>query len=69
MQVSLARNQAAADAIAKNFKSSGYQVKTIATSRGIQVVVGPERGKVAALALKDKINRKFKPLRNIEVDS
>ncbi len=56
VQVSLARNQAAADAIAKNFKSSGYQVKTIATSRGIQVVVGPERGKVAALALKDKIN-------------
>ena len=56
VQVSLARNQAAADEVAKKFKSAGYQVKTSATSRGVRVIIGPERGKIAALALKDKIN-------------
>ena len=56
VQVALAGNQASADEVAKKFKSAGYQVKTSATSRGVRVIVGPERGKVAALALKDKIN-------------
>ena len=42
--------------MAKKFQSAGYQVKTSPTSRGVRVIVGPERGKVAALALKDKIN-------------
>ena len=56
VQVALANDQAKADELAKKFKSAGYQVKTSATSRGVRVVVGPERGKVAALALKDKIN-------------
>jgi len=56
VQVALASNQASADDVAKKFKSAGYQVKTSTTSRGVRVVVGPERGKVAALALKDKIN-------------
>ncbi len=56
VQVALAGNQASADEVAKKFKSAGYQVKTSPTSRGVRVIVGPERGKVAALALKDKIN-------------
>ena len=56
VQVALASNQASADDVAKKFRAAGYQVKTSATSRGVRVVVGPERGKVAALALKDKIN-------------
>ncbi|SNT69101.1 SPOR and LysM peptidoglycan-binding domain-containing protein [Psychrobacter sp. LV10R520-6] len=56
VQVALANNQTTADEMAKKFKSAGYQVKTSATSRGVRVIVGPERGKVAALALKDKIN-------------
>lgn len=56
VQVALATNQAAADELAKKFKSAGYQVKTSKTSRGVRVVVGPERGKIAALALKDKVN-------------
>lgn len=56
VQVALASNQAAADEVAKEFKAAGYQVKTSATSRGVRVIVGPERGKIAALALKDKVN-------------
>lgn len=56
VQVALATNQAKADEIAKKFQQAGYQVKTSQTSRGVRVMVGPERGKVAALALKDKIN-------------
>ena len=56
VQVALANDQAKADELAKKFKSAGYQVKTSPTSRGVRVIVGPERGKVAALALKDKIN-------------
>ena len=56
VQVSLASNQAKADEVAKKFKAAGYEVKTSATSRGVRVVVGPERGKIAALALKDKVN-------------
>ncbi len=56
VQVSLATDEAAAQRVAKKFKDAGYQVTTSNTSRGVRVVVGPERGKVAALALKDKIN-------------
>ncbi|WP_352337193.1 LysM peptidoglycan-binding domain-containing protein [Psychrobacter sp. 16-MNA-CIBAN-0192] len=56
VQVALASNQASADELAKKFKAAGYEVKTSKTSRGVRVVVGPERGKLAALALKDKVN-------------
>ena len=56
VQVALANDQAKADEMAKKFQSAGYQVRTSPTSRGVRVIVGPERGKVAALALKDKIN-------------
>ena len=56
VQVALANNQNNADEMVKKFQAAGYQVKTSTTSRGVRVIVGPERGKVAALALKDKIN-------------
>ena len=56
VQVALANDQAKADEMAKKFQAAGYQVRTSPTSRGVRVIVGPERGKVAALALKDKIN-------------
>lgn len=56
VQVALATDQQKADEIAKQLKAAGYQVKTSQTSRGVRVVVGPETGKVAALALKDKVN-------------
>ena len=56
VQVALANDQSKADEMAKKFQSAGYQVKTSPTSRGVRVIVGPERGKVAALALKYKIN-------------
>ena len=58
VQVALATNQSKADEVAKKYKAAGYQVKTInvGTGRGVRVIVGPERGKIAALALKDKVN-------------
>ena len=56
VQVALASNQARADAMAAKLKAAGYTVSTSQTSRGVRVVVGPERSKEAATALKDKIN-------------
>lgn len=56
VQVALATSQANADEVAEKLKAAGYEVKTSKTDRGVRVIVGPERGKVAALALKDKIN-------------
>ncbi len=56
VQVALAGDQENADKIAQKFRKAGYKAKTSRTSRGVRVIVGPERGKVAALALKDKIN-------------
>lgn len=56
VQVALAADEAKAQEIAKKLQAAGYRVKTSQTTRGVRVVVGPETGKVAALALKDKIN-------------
>lgn len=56
VQVALAADEAKAEEVAKKLQAAGYQVKTSPTSRGVRVVVGPETGKIAALALKDKIN-------------
>lgn len=56
VQVALADNQAKADEVAKKMRAAGYRVTTSQTSRGVRVIVGPETGKPAALALKDKIN-------------
>lgn len=56
VQVALAIDEPTAQMMVKKLKSAGYPVKTSETTRGIRVVVGPEKGKIAALALKDKIN-------------
>lgn len=56
VQVALADNQQKADAIVKELRAAGYPASTSNTSRGVRVIVGPEKGKEAALALKDKIN-------------
>lgn len=56
VQVALASNQEKADEIASKFKAAGYPVNTSQTDKGVRVLVGPERGKIAAVALKDKIN-------------
>ncbi|WP_296403557.1 LysM peptidoglycan-binding domain-containing protein [Psychrobacter sp.] len=56
VQIALADSQSKADQIVKELRAAGYPATTSATSKGVRVVVGPEKGKEAALALKDKIN-------------
>lgn len=56
VQVALATDQKKASEITQKLQAAGYKVKTTQTSKGVRIVVGPERGKVAALALKDKLN-------------
>lgn len=56
VQVALASDEEKAAEVVQKFRSAGYQVKTSQTSKGVRIIVGPERGKEAALALKDKIN-------------
>lgn len=57
VQVALAADDKRAEELVQKLQAAGYNVKTSKTSRGTRVVVGPEKGKIAALALKDKINR------------
>lgn len=52
VQVSMAENQAKANALAAKYRSAGYKVTTSQTSRGVRVIVGQEKSKEAALALK-----------------
>ena len=56
VQVALAADQKKASEITQKLQAAGYKVKTTQTSKGVRIVVGPEKGKVAALALKDKLN-------------
>ncbi len=56
VQIAIAVDEAKAKEIVKKLKSAGYQTRVSETSKGIRIVVGPEKGKIAALALKDKIN-------------
>lgn len=56
VQVALAADDQKANEIASKLRSAGYSVKISKTTKGTRVVVGPEKGKVAALALKDKVN-------------
>lgn len=56
VQVALATDQKKASEIIQKLQAAGYKVKTTQTSKGVRIVVGPEKGKVAALALKDKLN-------------
>lgn len=56
VQVALATDQKKASEITQKLQAAGYKVKTTQTNKGVRIVVGPEKGKVAALALKDKLN-------------
>lgn len=56
VQVALATDEKKAKEITQKLQAAGYKVKTTQTTKGVRIVVGPEKGKVAALALKDKIN-------------
>ena len=56
VQVALATDQKKANEITQKLQAAGYKVKTTQTSKGVRIVVGPEKGKIAALALKDKLN-------------
>ncbi len=56
VQVALAADKARAEALVAKLKAAGYKVSTSQTSKGIRVMVGPERSKEAALALRDKVN-------------
>ena len=56
VQIALATDQKKASEITQKLQAAGYKVKTTQTSKGVRIVVGPEKGKVAALALKDKLN-------------
>lgn len=57
VQVALATDQAKADEVANRYKKAGYsKVRTVKEARGVRVIVGTERSKEAAIALKDKIN-------------
>ena len=56
VQVALATDEKKANEITQKLQEAGYKVKTTQTSKGVRIVVGPEKGKVAALALKDKLN-------------
>lgn len=56
VQVALAANQQNADALVAKFKAQGYTVKTASDRRGVRVIVGPEKSREAADALRNKIN-------------
>lgn len=56
VQVALAANQDGADRLAKAYKQAGYKVQTYKEGKGVRVVIGPERSREAAVALKDKLN-------------
>lgn len=56
VQVALAANKENADALANSLRSAGYKVTTTQTNRGVRVVVGPERSREAANALRSKMN-------------
>lgn len=56
VQVALAADQDGADRLARAYKQAGYQVQTRQEGRGVRVVIGPERSREAAVALKDKLN-------------
>ena len=55
VQVALASSEENADALVAALKSAGYRVSTSQTNRGIRVVVGPERSREAAQALRSKM--------------
>lgn len=56
VQVLLASDKNKAQAVVAAYKKAGYNAKAITDSKGVRVVVGPERSQEAANLLKQKIN-------------
>ena len=56
VQVSMATDQATADAMVAKLRAKGYKVRTSQTTKGVRVLVGPEKGKAAAQALKQQLS-------------
>ncbi len=57
VQVAIASNQANADAVVAKLRAKGYKVKTSQTSKGVRVMVGPEKGRAAADALRNQVSK------------
>jgi fructose-specific component phosphotransferase system IIB-like protein len=55
VQVSLAANQANADATVSKLRAKGYKVVTSPTSKGIRVMVGPAKDRETADTARRKI--------------
>ncbi len=55
VQVAIASNQANADSVVAKLRAKGYKVKTSQTSKGVRVMVGPEKGRAAADALRSQV--------------
>lgn len=57
VQVAIAANQANADAVVAKLRAKGYKVKTSQTTKGVRVMVGPEKGRSAADALRNQVSK------------
>lgn len=55
VQIAIASNQANADNLVADLRAKGYQVKTSQTSKGVRVMLGPEKGRAAADALRNQV--------------
>jgi cell division septation protein DedD len=55
VQVAIASSQANADAMVAKLRAKGYKVKTSQTTKGVRVMVGPEKGRSAADALRNQV--------------
>lgn len=56
VQVALAANQANADSVAAKLRAKGYKVTQSKTSKGVRIMVGPSKDRVAADSIRKKIN-------------
>jgi SPOR domain len=57
IQVAMAASQAKADAMVAQLRAKGYKVRTSSTTKGVRVLVGPEKNAAAASATKSKIEQ------------
>jgi cell division septation protein DedD len=55
VQVAIAASKDNADEIVAGLRAKGYKVKTSQTSKGVRVMVGPEKGRAAADALRNQV--------------
>ncbi len=57
VQIAMAESQAKADSIVAQLRAKGYKVRTSTTSKGVRVLVGPEKDSTTAKATKHKIEQ------------